>query len=94
MGTPTFVAITRRSTTSPGASSHEALTDRTSLGLVTQLVDDLGRGTDERKTSLLDLARELCVFGEETVSVGMKSRDARLRIIASQTVIGEMPYPG
>ena len=73
MGTPTFKAITRRSTTSRGASSQEALTDRTSLGLVTKLVDDLGRGTDERKSSLLDLARELCVFGEETISVGRKA---------------------
>ena len=44
------------------------LTDGARLGLVAKRVDDFGRGADEGDARLLDLARELCVFGEEAVS--------------------------
>ena len=44
------------------------LTDGTGLGLVAELVDDLRGRANECEAGLLDLARELCVLGEETVS--------------------------
>ena len=53
-------------------------TKRASLCLVTELVNDLGGRTDERDARLLDLARELCILGKETVSVNEKDRSIRL----------------
>ena len=52
-------------------------TDSASLCLVAELVDDLGRGSDEREAGHLDLAREFRVFGQETVS---ESRLSALRL--------------
>ena len=69
------------------------LTDGAGLGLVAELVDDLRGRADEREAGLLDLARELCVLGEETISIDSPGRPI-LRITASQMFIEEMPYPG
>jgi len=44
------------------------LSERTSLGLVSERVDSLGSGTDEGDASGFDLLGELVVLRKETVS--------------------------
>ena len=57
------------------------LTQSTSLCLVSELVDDLRGRADEREAGLLDLARELCVLGEETISTTYARANRVLSIV-------------
>ena len=54
------------------------LTEGTSLGLVTEGIDDFGGWSDERDTGLLNLFGECSVFREETVSTGKKQNISAL----------------
>jgi hypothetical protein len=64
-----FVVLDRAGRT--GDDGHAGLHgEGTGLGLVSEGVDGLGTGTDEGDASGLDLACELGVLGEETVTAG------------------------
>lgn len=52
-------------------------TERSSLDLVSETVDDFGLRTDEDESSGFDLFSEFSVLGQETVS-GVDHRDAML----------------
>ena len=68
-GTPIFIAA-QNNVRNGGMSVYmRFLTDGTSLGFVTERVDDLWAGTNKGQTSLLNLARELGVLRQETVAI-------------------------
>ena len=49
------------------------LTDGTSLGLVTECINDLGGRADESQSCLLDFASELCVLRQESITVKLEN---------------------
>lgn len=50
------------------ATTWTVVTKITRFCFVTAVVDDLGRGSDERNPSLLDFASECGVLGKETIT--------------------------
>lgn len=67
-GTPTFIAERCRISFRYACHRIGAYTQCTCFGLVTKTINDFRGGSNERDTSLLDLSRELGVFGQETIA--------------------------
>ena len=52
-------------------------TDSTRFGLIAERIDDFRAWTNECESSLLNLARELGIFGEETVTSFLIAQPAK-----------------
>lgn len=68
-------------------------TECAGLGFVAEAIDYFRRGANESNTSLLDLARELCVFREEAVA-RMDHVDAMFERDADDVILREIGPDG